>query len=67
MIAILAIAPDGSGYSNYLDTFDIHAARREQRRLERLDYHHFQLVTMPMQDKCSSQEQLKRSPLKEGA
>jgi hypothetical protein len=41
MIAILALAPDVSGYSAYLDTFNVHAARRKRRRLERLGYKHF--------------------------
>jgi hypothetical protein len=49
MIALLAIAPDGSSYSQLLD-MDKHNARREQRRLERLDYSHFQLVSMPVQN-----------------
>jgi hypothetical protein len=66
MIAILAIAPDGSGYSAYLDTFDIHEARREQRRLERLEYSCFQLVSMPIQDKSNSKALATRSPLVEG-
>jgi hypothetical protein len=61
MIALLAIAPDGSGYSAYLETLDIHEARRERRRLERLGYKHFQLVIMPIQGTPPQ-----RSPLVEG-
>jgi hypothetical protein len=67
MIAIFAIAPDGSAYSNYLDTSDIHEARREQRRLERLQYSCFQLVSMPIQGLRQAKVGSKpRSPLVEG-
>lgn len=58
MIALLAIAPDGSSYSQYLETSNIHEARVEQRRLERLHYSHFQLVTMPIQNLRKSKKRV---------
>jgi hypothetical protein len=49
MIAIVSITPDDTSFSELLDTWDIHEARREVRRLERLGHTHFQVVVMPIQ------------------
>jgi hypothetical protein len=49
MIAVLSITPNNSSHSELLDTWDIHEARREVRRLERLGHTHFQVVIMPIQ------------------
>lgn len=48
MIAIVSIASDASSFSELLDTWDIHEARREVRRLERLGHKHCQIVVMPV-------------------
>jgi hypothetical protein len=47
VIAILATAPNGESYSAYVETRDIHVARREGRRLERLGYSHLSVVMCP--------------------
>jgi hypothetical protein len=47
MIAILATNPHGESYSAYVNTRDIHVARREGRRLERLGYSHISVVMCP--------------------
>jgi hypothetical protein len=47
MIAILATSPHGESYSAYVNTRDIHVARREGRRLERLGYSHISVVMCP--------------------
>jgi hypothetical protein len=47
MIAILATDPYGESYSAYVNTRDIHVARRERRRLERLGYSHISVVMCP--------------------
>jgi hypothetical protein len=47
MIAVLSITPTDISRSTLLNTFDIHEARREVRRLERLGHTNFQVVYMP--------------------
>jgi hypothetical protein len=47
MIAILATDPHGGSYAAYVETRDIHVARREKRRLERLGYSHISVVVCP--------------------
>jgi hypothetical protein len=49
MIAVLSITPDDSSHSELLNTWDIHEARREVRRLERLGHTHCQVVVFPIQ------------------